>query len=314
MHVLRYAAFVWMMLVLVACGGNDAAQAENNGTSQPDAAPTAVTSADTDPTTPPENNDSGNTSDADGDVVARVNDVPIYRTTLEREFERYQQNTTVTDARALRAQVLETLIEQEVIAQAAPELGVTVNDEAVDDEIQGLRNAAGSDDAWQTFLRQNGYTEAEMREAQRDSLLTRRVRDALLTDYSGLVEQVRARHILVRTEDTAQQVLNQLNNGAGFAELALEYSIDSTSNSSGGNLGWFTREELTDDALADVAFSLEPGQIAGPVRTSLGYHILQTVEKEQRSIEQDRLPLLAETIFNRWLFDRMQTVDIERNL
>jgi parvulin-like peptidyl-prolyl isomerase len=307
-----------IMLALVACGGTDTAQAENTGTSQQDAAPTTVNNPDTattQPTTPPENNGSDDTSQTgEGDVVAQVNGVPIYRATLEREFERYQQNTTVTDARALRAQVLETLIEQEVIAQAAAELGVTVDDAAVDEEIQGLKNAAGSDEAWQAFLQQNGYTEAEMREAQRDSLLTRRVRDALLTDYSGLVEQVKARHILVRTEDTAQQVLTRLNEGAGFAELALEYSIDSTSNSSGGDLGWFTREELTDDALADVAFNLEPGQIAGPVRTSLGYHILQTVEKEQRPIEQERLPLLAETIFNRWLFDRMQAADIERNL
>jgi parvulin-like peptidyl-prolyl isomerase len=294
-----------LALMLAACGGNEAVSAENDNSEQQNAVPTTV------------NNTSDNTSSTTGSddtIVARVNDVPIYRDALEREFERYQQNTTVTDARALRAQVLETLIEQEIIAQAAAEMGIEISEEAVSDEINGLRNAAGDDTAWQTFLQQNGYTEEEMRDAQRDSLLTRRVRDALLTDYSGLVEQVRARHILVRTEDSAQDILNQLNAGAGFAELANQHSIDSTTRDSGGNLGWFTREELTDDTLADTAFSLEPGQIAGPVRTSLGYHILQTVEKEQRAIEQERLPLLSETIFNRWLAAQIQQADIERNL
>jgi foldase protein PrsA len=294
------------MVMLAACGGNEAVSAENDNSAWQNAASTTV------------NNTSDNTSNtAGGDdnaVVARVNDVPIYRDVLEREFDRYQQNTTVTDARALRAQVLETLIEQEVIAQAAAQMGIEISEEAVTDEINGLKNAAGDDTTWQTFLQQNGYTEDEMREAQRDSLITRRVRDALLADYSGLVEQVNARHILVRTEDTAQTVLNQLNEGAGFAELAQQYSIDSTTSNNGGDLGWFTREELTDDTLADTAFRLEPGQIAGPVRTSLGYHILQTVEKEQRPVEQERLPLLSETIFNRWLAARMQQADIERNL
>lgn len=310
MRSLHSLIMLLLILLLAACGGASS-DTTTSDTTQNDTSvqATDVTTSDSNP--PPPTQNSGI---ADSNVVARVNGVDILRRDLEREFERYQQNTTITDETALREQVLDTLIEQEVIAQSAGEVGVTVTTEEVDAEMQGLRNAARDDAGWEQFLSQNGYTEAEMRDAQRDSLVTQRVRNTLMQPYEGEVEQVQARHILVSTEAAAQSLLDRLNAGEGFEALAQEASVDSTTRNDGGNLGWFTRDELTDPRLAEVAFELSPGQIAGPIETSLGFHIIQTTERGERVIEPERLPLLSETVFSRWLAEQMNTAEIQRNL
>jgi foldase protein PrsA len=253
-----------------------------------------------------------NSAAASGDVVATVNGVAISRTSYDRALQRAQAITSVADQAALRRQVLETLIEQELISQAAPELGVTVTDEEVQAEIEALRELADSEDEWQEFLDLNGYTEEEMFAAQRDLLTTQRVRDALMEPFSGDVLQVNARHIVVRTLAEAEEVLDRLEQGEGFATLAAEYSIDSTTREFGGNLGWFARDELLQPELERVAFELEPGQMAGPVQSSLGYHILQTMDKAERPVEPERLSLLSEGVFNNWLQDLRSSAAIER--
>lgn len=249
---------------------------------------------------------------ASGEVVATVNGVEIPRANYERALLRAQAITSVADPAALRRQVLDSLIEQELIAQAAPDLGVAVTDEEVAAEIESLRELTDSDEEWQEFLDLNGYTEDEMFAAQRDLLITQRVRDALMAPYFGEVLQVNARHIVVRTLAEAEEVLDRLDGGEGFATLAAEYSIDSTTRDFGGNLGWFARDELLQAELEAVAFDLEPGQMAGPIQTSLGYHILQTMDKAEREVEPERLSVLSESVFNNWLDALRNSANIER--
>ncbi|MFO8156380.1 MAG: SurA N-terminal domain-containing protein [Thiohalospira sp.] len=75
--------------------------------------------------------------------------------------------------------------------------------------------------------------------------------------------------------EEAEAVLDELESGADFAELAAEHSDDPGSAEEGGSLGWFEREEM-DEALADAAFDMEEtGQIEGPVRSEFGYHIVR---------------------------------------
>lgn len=284
-----------------ACSSEPTTSASQPEQSQPE------TNVDQQPTTAPE--DSGAVS---GDAVATVNGVPITRASYDRALSRAQAITSVADQAALRRQVLETLIEQELITQAAPTLGVNITDADVQAEIDALRELADTDEEWQQFLNLNGYTEDEIFEAQRDLLITQRVRDVLMEPFMGDVLQVNARHIVVRTLEEAEEVLDRLEQGEGFATLAAEYSIDSTSRDFGGNLGWFTRNELLQPELEQVAFELEPGQMAGPVQTSLGYHILQTMEKEERPVEQERLSVLSESVFNSWLEELRSGATIQR--
>jgi peptidyl-prolyl cis-trans isomerase D len=110
-----------------------------------------------------------------------------------------------------------------------------------------------------------------------------------LSDYQ-IEAQVKVRHILiaVNSQDPkadaaakakAQGILDQLHHGADFAKLAKEYSDDPGSKAQGGELGWI-KHGVTVPEFDQAAFSLQPGQTSGLVRTKFGYHIIQTEAKQ----------------------------------
>jgi peptidyl-prolyl cis-trans isomerase C len=93
-------------------------------------------------------------------------------------------------------------------------------------------------------------------------------------------QEVRARHILVETEDEAKAVKAELDKGADFAELAKKKSKDPGS-ADGGDLGFFTKEQMVPEFSA-VAFTLDPGKISDPVKSQFGWHIIKVEEKRNR--------------------------------
>ncbi len=106
-------------------------------------------------------------------------------------------------------------------------------------------------------------------------------------------EEVRARHILVRTEAEANGVLAELKQGADFATLAGTRSKD-PDGKRGGDLGFFRREQVWPD-FADVAFSLQPGQIAPkPIHNEFGWHVVKV--EERRLVAPPSLPDVRESI------------------
>ncbi len=253
------------------------------------------------------------TDSAGLELVASINGEGIRRDRFERELARYQQQTGETDNPALRTIVLDTMIEQVLIAQEAARQGITIDEAQIDAEVAAIAQMAGSAEAWQQWLSDNLYTEGEFRDSLRATLITARMRDVVTAGLAGEVPHVRARHILVDTEQEANSILEQLRNGADFAALAA-LSRDTTTRENGGDLGWFTQDELVDPALATVAFSLEPLQIAGPVRTSLGFHIIQTLERANRPVDEERRALLAQRQFELWLAALVAGAQVQRYL
>jgi peptidyl-prolyl cis-trans isomerase C len=91
-------------------------------------------------------------------------------------------------------------------------------------------------------------------------------------------EEVRARHILVSTEAEARKVLQDLKNGTDFAAIARVLSKDPDA-SKGGDLGFFRREQVW-PGFADVAFSLQPGQVGpNPIKNEFGWHVVKVEER-----------------------------------
>lgn len=248
-------------------------------------------------------------------LVATVNGVGITLPQLDRAVARRQQQIDPADFDALRAEVLDELIRQEVITQAAAQMGITVSEAEVDAEINLYISEAGSPEAWQAWLTSNGYeSEAELRAEVHSALLTPKV-VAAVVNLNQDAEHVHARHILVYTGDEAAVVIERLNAGEDFALVAREMSKDTTTFENGGDLGWFTRDELLEPIVAEVAFSLQPGEIAGPVRTRLGYHIIQTLEFADRALAPESAEeeaRLTELEFERWLAEQIDAAAIER--
>ncbi|MEM6615175.1 MAG: peptidylprolyl isomerase [Pseudomonadota bacterium] len=90
-------------------------------------------------------------------------------------------------------------------------------------------------------------------------------------------EEIRARHILVESEDEAKTLLTEIEGGADFAEMAQEHSTG-PSGPAGGDLGFFQRGQMV-PPFEEAAFALEPGGISEPVQTQFGWHIIKLEER-----------------------------------
>ena len=86
--------------------------------------------------------------------------------------------------------------------------------------------------------------------------------------------KIQVSHILVKTEDEAKSIQSQLLQGADFAQLASQKSVDTVSAAKGGDLGEFSRGDLVPE-FEQAAFRLRVGEISGVVKTSLGYHLIK---------------------------------------
>lgn len=92
-------------------------------------------------------------------------------------------------------------------------------------------------------------------------------------------EMVRAAHILVKTEQEANDLKNQIiEEGKEFGDLAKEYSL-CPSKDQGGDLGYFSKGQMV-KPFEDAAFSMEIGEVSDPVQTQFGWHLLYLIDKK----------------------------------
>lgn len=110
----------------------------------------------------------------------------------------------------------------------------------------------------------------------------------------GSGEEVRPRQILVETQAQAQELLDHLNEGAPFAELAKAYSLHKLSGLGGGDMGFLRREMLLAEFREEV-WALGAGQRSSrPIPSRLGYHLIEVQERRTRTLEELRPTLAAE--------------------
>ncbi|HBK86437.1 MAG TPA: hypothetical protein DDZ53_10445 [Firmicutes bacterium] len=120
-------------------------------------------------------------------------------------------------------------------------------------------------------------------------------------------EMIKVAHILVAEQAEAEMVLKEILQGADFALLAKQYSLDSESAEQGGTLQWFSRGQM-EPKFEEAAFALQPGQISPIIATSHGYHIIraegrdpakeQTFEKVSKQAHERALALKQDLAWN----------------
>ena len=210
-------------------------------------------------------------------------------------------------------QVLDVMIEQVLIEQAAAREKVTVTDGELDAVIQRDIEEGGGAEKFAAWLQANGWTEEDYRKRLRSQLLTSKMIERVTSSVPTTAEQVHARHILVATEAEAQSILNQLLAGADFATLAQQYSLDEATEVNGGDLGFFPRGMLLAPEVEDAAFSLQPGQISGVIASQFGYHIVQVLERvPDYPLSEDALSALRDRAFRQWVDELWKAATIER--
>jgi peptidyl-prolyl cis-trans isomerase C len=96
-------------------------------------------------------------------------------------------------------------------------------------------------------------------------------------------QEVRARHILLASEEEAKNVIARLGKGEDFAKLASELSKDPGSGQTGGDLGFFTKERMVPE-FSEAAFRLDVGALSAPVKSQFGWHVIKVDEKRTKSL------------------------------
>lgn len=198
-----------------------------------------------------------------GEVVATVNGKPI----TEAELNEYR--SAVPDSARVQTQeaLLDELITQTVVYQDALRQKLD-KDPGVIQELELLRVRGLASAAVHKALKDNPVTDEELR-AEYDKLKDRMVSP-----------EYKASHILVKEEEQAKKLIEQLNQGADFAKLAREHSTDSSAQN-GGDLGWFNPQQMV-PPFSQALVQLEKGSYTKePVNTQFGWHIIKLEDKRQ---------------------------------
>ena len=205
---------------------------------------------------------------ADADpVLAKVNGSEIRASDVALAEEELGPSLQQMDPATRKDNVLSFLIDMKIVSKAAEDKKV----ENSDDFKKRLAFARNR-------LLMDSLLATEGKAATTDEAM-KKVYDEAAKQITG-EQEVRARHILVETEDEAKAIKAELDKGADFAELAKKKSKDPGA-SDGGDLGFFTKEQMVPE-FSDVAFKLQPGQISDPVKSQFGWHIIKVEEKRNR--------------------------------
>ncbi|HBF41444.1 MAG TPA: hypothetical protein DDW19_06655 [Anaerolineaceae bacterium] len=155
------------------------------------------------------------------------------------------------------------------------------------------------------------FGDSDLRAFVKNILLQRKVMAALAKDIPETQEVVWARHILVATEPEAQMMLTKLNEGESFANLAAQYSTDTSNSQSGGDLGWFIQGQMV-DAFDQAVFSMNIGDVSQPVKTEYGYHIIQLLGKETRMLTDSEYSTAKQIAYNKFLTEAKDAITIKK--
>ncbi|HSV85617.1 MAG TPA: peptidylprolyl isomerase [Levilinea sp.] len=239
-------------------------------------------------------------------VAARVNGEGILLSEYVAELQRYasamEEMGKTVDPEVQRQMVLDELVDQVLLAQAANAAGFSMDDAALEARIAELGDAQALAE-WQS---QHGYDADSFRIALRRQAAAAYQRDQIAARVPDAVEQVRARQILVFDQALAERLHNRLEGGADFALVVRQ--IDPT----GGELGWFPRGYLTQPEIEAAAFNLQPGQYSEVIQTSFGFHIVQTISRDAlHPVSAEVRRFLQYQALRSWLEEQRSRSEIE---
>ena len=275
----------------------------------------------------------GNTAEIPDDAVALVNGQPISKITYENTLALMKMNYEMDMGdgffdepdneegmillETIKENVLDRLIFTEIILQEALSNNLSLDDEQIEETMSMFMGFIQDDEDLLNYMEQNNIEESYFRtEMERELLMMEfqqyYLENAEITEADARAyydankdqfgfEQVAASHILVDSEEEANSMVDQLDAGAEFEALAVEYST-CPSGAQGGSLGYFNRGQMVKE-FEDAAFSMEPGEISEPVQTQFGWHIIKVTDKID---EQDDFEAAKDTIIEQLKNTAMQ--------
>jgi peptidyl-prolyl cis-trans isomerase C len=247
------------------------------------------------------------------DVIARVNGEDITKTEFENAVRTIEVDAggpvPSSDRDRILRGVLNQLIGYKLLLQESRTRSVTVTEAEVEARFGEVRKQFPSDDAFRKMLESRRMTIQQIRAELRNEMVVKRLLEAEVAPRAGvgddevkafydgnpkqfqIADRVRASHILIALPagasaaakaealSKAMAVLKEARSGRDFAALAREHSQDPGSAASGGDLGFFSPEQMV-GPFSDAAFRLAKGGLSDVVETEVGYHIIKVTDRQ----------------------------------
>ena len=237
-------------------------------------------------------------------VAAKVNGETISTAALNAQLDQLKKQypTMFTGADGegrlldFKQRLLDNLINQKLIEQAAQQKGISVSDADIQKQIDQLKSGFKDQTQFEAALKSAGMTLDTLKDQIKQQLVTNKLMDALAASQTVTASEIqayydknrsefaqkaqkRASHILFKPTDkaTADKVLKMLQAGTlAFADAAKKYSVDNATASKGGDLGWPTSAYVPEfQAALD---RLSKGQLSGVVQSTYGWHIITVTD------------------------------------
>ncbi|MBW2993572.1 peptidylprolyl isomerase [Candidatus Woesearchaeota archaeon] len=226
-------------------------------------------------------------------TAAIVNGKIITEDYLNKRMELFKFQIGFEDISISEKDMLKQMIDEQLLLLEAEKKGISADkDEAKALVELSIENSFMTKDSFEKILKANGLSLSDLVVYYENRLTGAALLDHVLPTNIEVTEQeikeyydnnldlfstnsgeMRARHILVQSEQAAEDILNKLNSGKDFAELAAKYS-KCPSASKGGELGFFSRGQMVSE-FEDAAFSLRVNELSRPVQTEFGWHVIQ---------------------------------------
>jgi hypothetical protein len=231
-----------------------------------------------------------------------------------------QTPTTAAEATEEEAVVVEPTATQEVVPTSVE---ATLSPTAT--QVSGTATPYPTATVYTEELYQQNYQEyitslegievdeSVLREYITNYLLKQKLYTAITADVSRMQDQVWARHILVETQDEAIVVMNRLAGGEDWNTVCNEVTLDQSGLENCGDLGWFAKGQMV-EVFENESFSLDIGEVGNPVESSYGWHIIQVLGHEERSVETDYdYSRLQSNYYDLWFQEATANLTIVKN-
>ncbi len=203
-------------------------------------------------------------------VVATVNGKEIHRGDVLEFIKQQPDNVREMPTSNIFPLAQEQMVLNQIVTEKADKAGIPD-----DKEVQDLVAQAKAQIARNVFLERQ--VKAQMTD--------KRLRDSYKKAVAAMkdVEEVKARHILVDSEEKAKEIIVQLDKKEPFEKLVKENSKDPSAAQNGGDLGYFAKGEMVPE-FSDAAFALKKGQYTKtPVKTQFGWHVIEVEDRRKRA-------------------------------
>jgi len=208
--------------------------------------------------------------------------------------------------------IVDQLVNETILLRFAQEMDVSATEDDIKNEIATLlgmaADDAGYDARFQEELSRSGLTEEEYKQMIEAAVLRNKMAAELENDVPASAESVHVRQIVVSDLTAADEIKQQVEQGADFAKLATERSLDTTTKGSGGEAGWIPRGLFPQEA-EDLLFSLAPGGVE-TFSTASGAVVFQALEKADQAVEPSDKPAMAQRKLQDWLDEKRKQLDV----